>query len=351
MSVLAADETARLAALRELAILDTAPEQLYDDVVALAAAICEMPIAIINFVDADRQWGKALIGLASSEAPRDASFCARTIQRPDGLMIVEDTHADSLWASNPQVTGDPGIRFYAGAAITTDDGHALGSVCVADTRGPRLLDDRKLDGLRVLARQTASHLKLRRQTIELSRANEQLREMAIKDPLTGLANRAFFMESLELALHQRQRGYPGLLFCDMNGFKLVNDRLGHRAGDQLLQITAQRLTLAARRGDLVARLGGDEFVVLCPGIERVADLDEIAARLTAAIAEPTQVVGVEIIPSVSIGTAIAREHETSSTLLAVADHGMYANKAHAGAARHPAPRVHPAAPFQESAAA
>lgn len=351
MSVLVADEAGRLAALRELAILDTAPEQLYDDVVALAAAICEMPIAIINFVDADRQWGKALVGLASSEAPRDASFCARTIQRPDGLMIVEDTHADSLWASNPQVTGDPGIRFYAGAAIITDDGHALGSVCVADTRGPRLLDDQKRDGLRILARQTASHLKLRRRTIELSHANEQLREMAIRDPLTGLANRAFLMEALELALHQRRGGHPGLLFCDMDGFKQINDRLGHRAGDQLLQITAQRLTKAARKGDLVARLGGDEFVVLCPGIEHAADLDEIATRLRAAIAEPTQVADVEIIPGMSIGTAVARAHDTSSTLLAFADHAMYADKAHAGEARHHARLIYPTTSLHESAAA
>ena len=129
-----------MTALRELAILDTAPEELYDDVVALAAAICEMPIAMINFVDSDRQWGKALVGLTDSESSREASFCARTILRDDGVLVVPDTLADSEWAENPQVTGAPGLRFYAGAAITTDDGHALGSVCVADTRAPHQLE-------------------------------------------------------------------------------------------------------------------------------------------------------------------------------------------------------------------
>ena len=331
MSVLAADEATRLEALRELAILDTAPEQLYDDVVALAAAICETPIAIINFVDADRQWGKALIGLSSSEAPRSASFCSETIQRPDGMLIVEDTCADPAWSSNPQVSGAPGLRFYAGAAITTDDGHAVGSVCVADTSGPRQLDDRKRDALRVLARQTASHLKLRRQTVELSRANEQLRELAINDQLTGLANRTFFGEVLELALRQRRHGHPGLLFCDMNGFKQVNDRLGHHAGDELLKITADRLTRSVRDGDVVARLGGDEFVVVCPGVEAVAELDEISARLTAVVAQPVQIAGFEMLPSVSIGIALADERDTSSTLLARADHAMYANKPRADA--------------------
>jgi two-component system, cell cycle sensor histidine kinase and response regulator CckA len=99
MTDLRIDEAERLATLRELAILDTAPEQIYDDVVALAAQICDMPIAIINFVDAERQWGKAIVGLESSEAPRDASFCARTIEQEQGVLVVPDTTADPLWAA------------------------------------------------------------------------------------------------------------------------------------------------------------------------------------------------------------------------------------------------------------
>ena len=86
----------------------------------------------------------------------------------------------------------------------------------------------------MLARQTASHLKLRRHAAELARANAQLRELAIKDTLTGLPNRAFFQEALRFAMRQRRVGHPGLLFCDMNGFKQVNDRHGHHAGDELL---------------------------------------------------------------------------------------------------------------------
>ena len=105
------DESERLATLRELEILDTEPEQIYDDVVALAAQICDMPIAIINFVDAERQWGKALVGLESSEAPREASFCARTIEQAQGVLVVPDTTVDPRWANNPQVIGDPGLGF------------------------------------------------------------------------------------------------------------------------------------------------------------------------------------------------------------------------------------------------
>ncbi len=327
MPLAAAGEAERLAALQELAILDTAPEQIFDDVVALAAAICDVPIAIINFVDADRQWGKALIGLTSSEAPRSASFCARTIEHPDRLMVVEDTVNDPAWASNPQVTGDPGLTFYAGAAITTEEGYALGSVCVADTRGPRRLEADKLEALRILARQTASHLRARRQAIELAQANERLHDLATKDRLTGLANRAFFEDALKLELKRRRNGRAALVFCDMNAFKHVNDQYGHRAGDQLLQLTAQRLSSAARAGDLVARIGGDEFVVLCPSVNHLEELDRIAARLTAAVSEPVEIAGVEITPSMSAGTAIAQRGDTCTSLLARSDEAMYRSKA------------------------
>ena len=150
--------------------------------------------------------------------------------------------------------------------------------------------------------------------------------MAIKDPLTGLANRTFFEEALGLALRRRD-GEPGVLFCDMNNFKQVNDRLGHQHGDHLLQITAQRLTEAARDGDLVARLAGDEFVIVCPEVHSVAELEDIATRLRGAVCEPVTLRGVEIMPHMSIGCALACEGDTSVEVLARADHAMYAVKA------------------------
>jgi diguanylate cyclase len=334
MDDLRIDESERLATLHELAILDTEPEQIYDDVVALAAQICDMPIAIINFVDAERQWGKAMVGLESSEAPREASFCARTIEQEQGVLVVPDTSADPLWADNPQVIGGPGLRFYAGAAIVTDEGQALGSVCVADNRTPRELDPGQIEALRVLARQTASHLKLRRHAAELTRANAQMRELAIKDSLTGLPNRAFFQEALRLALRQRRKGNPGLLFCDMDGFKLVNDRHGHHVGDELLRVAAQRMRQTAREGDLVARLAGDEFVVLCPGIEALADLEAVADRLTSAIAQPGVIAGVDLAPRISVGVALARRGEAPAALLRRADAAMYRVKTGGARAIH-----------------
>ena len=321
------NETARLSALYDLEILDTPAEELYDDVVKLAAAICDAPIAIINFVDADRQWGKALIGLESSEAPREASFCARTIVAQDDVLVVEDTTADPDWASNAQVVGAPHLRFYAGAAIRTEEGHALGTVCVAD-RAVRTISEDQIEGLRVLARQTSANLKLRRQSKRLVEANAELRRLAIEDPLTGLANRTLVFDRLTQALGRRRRSDSrlGVLFCDLDSFKPINDRLGHQAGDDLLRIIAERLSAVGRVTDTVARLAGDEFVVVCPDLGATEDLDRIARRVAEAVAQPAYVGGMDVIPSMSIGTALAEVGDDAESLLGRADEAMYVAK-------------------------
>jgi diguanylate cyclase (GGDEF)-like protein len=313
-----------MASLRELAILDTAPEQLYDDVVALASAICATPIAVINFVDADRQWGKALVGLDSSEAPREASFCARAIMQP-GVFVVPDTLADADWAENPMVTGEAGLRFYAGAPIVGDDGHAVGTVCVADHTA-RELDPGQLQALSILARQTASHLELRRSSAEL-------RRLAVHDALTGLPNRTLLFDRIGQALAQRGRsgGEVGVLFCDLDGFKAINDRHGHDAGDAVLRTVAERMLSVARAGDTVARLSGDELVVVCPGLSALADLGPVAERLTRAVAAPIDLGGERITPGISVGAAIARDGDDPETLLRRADAQMYVAKRAAAA--------------------
>jgi diguanylate cyclase (GGDEF)-like protein len=323
-----ARERARLAALYQLEILDTPAEKPFDDVVQIAAALCDTPIAMINFVDADRQWGKALVGLDSSEAPRAESFCARTIQQPEGWMVVEDTLADPRWAKNAQVTGPPGLRFYAGASLVTHDGHALGSLCVADNRRPRRFDERTLGALTALARQTTMLLNVRDQSIRLSAAYAQLRDLAIADPLTRLVNRTFFEHSLWLALRQSERSGRtlGLLFCDVDGLKDVNDRFGHDGGDALLCAIAERLTIAARDADLVCRFGGDEFVVMCPDLRDEQDLHAVAQRLTEAVSEPVALGQAVVLPHLSIGRAIAVGGEDSHELLRRADTEMYRAK-------------------------
>lgn len=158
------DEPQRLESLRQYAVLDTPAEAAFDDLTELAAHICEAPIALISLIDENRQWFKSKVGLEASETSRDVAFCAHAIHQPD-LFIVPDATLDERFADNPLVTGEPRIRFYAGAPLLTPDGHALGTLCVIDYQ-PRELRPDQQRALRVLSRNVMGQLELRRRALE-----------------------------------------------------------------------------------------------------------------------------------------------------------------------------------------
>lgn len=162
------NEAKRLNVLWQYEVLDTVPEEVFDDLTELAARICEAPIALMSLVDEDRQWFKAKVGLSVSETSRDLSFCAHAIKQAD-LFIIPDATKDKRFAKNPLVISDPKIRFYAGAPLITPDGYALGTLCVID-KVPRQLRPDQQRALRILARHVVSQLELRRRTRELSSA-------------------------------------------------------------------------------------------------------------------------------------------------------------------------------------
>jgi len=166
-------EERRIAALGRYEILDTPPERAFDDLAALAAAICEAPTALVSFVDADRQWFKARVGLEVDQTPREDSFCSRAIEGP-GLMVIPDARADARFAANPLVAGAPLIRFYAGAPLVTPDGQALGTICVIDT-SPRDLRPDQREALLALGRLAVDQLELRRQAAALADSERALR--------------------------------------------------------------------------------------------------------------------------------------------------------------------------------
>jgi len=175
-------EARRLKVLWQYNVLDTVPEEVFDDLTELAARICEAPIALISLVDEDRQWFKSKVGLTINETSRDVSFCAHAIQQQD-LFIIPDATKDSRFAANPLVTSDPKIRFYAGAPLITPDGYALGSLCVID-KVPRELRTEQQQALRVLSRHVMTQLELRRHSRDLAEA-QKVKE-ATKDELSEL---------------------------------------------------------------------------------------------------------------------------------------------------------------------
>jgi PAS domain S-box-containing protein len=158
-------EAERLAELYRYGVLDTAPEKALDDLVQLAAYICQSPIAVVSLVDADRQWFKSKIGLTETQTSRIIAFCAHTILG-DELFVVPDASVDDRFTDNPLVTGDPHIRFYCGAPLTTPDGHHIGTLGVID-RVPRELSQEQLEAMRVLSHQVMDHLNLDRRHKEL----------------------------------------------------------------------------------------------------------------------------------------------------------------------------------------
>lgn len=159
------DETQRLDALAAYRILDTPAEQGFDEIVSFAAALCAVPTALISFVDRDRQWFKACVGLDATETERSVSFCDHAM-RGDAIMIVPDATLDPRFADNPLVTDGIGIRFYAGAPLLTPEGSPLGALCVIDDKPRDGLTPLQQQGLTVLAAQVMIRLALRRQDIE-----------------------------------------------------------------------------------------------------------------------------------------------------------------------------------------
>jgi PAS domain S-box-containing protein len=239
------NEPARLAALRAYCVLDTPPETAFDDLVAMAAHICEAPIALISLVDENRQWFKAALGFDKKQTDRTLSFCAHAIHGT-ATFVVADALTDVRFADHPLVTSEPHIRFYAGCPLLTPEGHALGTLCVIDHTARQLRPDHER-ALRILSRHVMALLELRRQSLELALVREQLdgerrkREEALRRDVGELelriAERTAARQEAE-AERDRMFNLSPDLFCiaDFHGhFKQLNPAwertLGHSLHD------------------------------------------------------------------------------------------------------------------------
>jgi len=166
------NEPKRLSALYNLGILDSDRENIFDEIMELAASICEVPIALISLIDESRQWFKSRKGLDATETSRNVSFCAHAILQP-GLFYISDTHKDPRFMDNPLVVGPPYIRFYAGAPLITREGYGLGTLCVIDKVARELSESQQYE-LQVLRTHVLKLLELRETSRELALANQEL---------------------------------------------------------------------------------------------------------------------------------------------------------------------------------
>ncbi len=197
-------EAERLAALREYDVLDTPSEQVYDDITALAAFICDVPIALISLVDEDRQWFKSKVGLNVDETPRDVSFCAHAILEST-MTVVRDARRDARFRDNPLVTGAPGMRFYAGVPLITPEYHEIGTLCVIDHQ-PRDLSQVQQKTLEALGRQVVVQLELKRVSSHLAAALDKIELMAGLIPICsyckGIRNDQGYWSTVEKFIAQ-----------------------------------------------------------------------------------------------------------------------------------------------------
>lgn len=172
-ALLPPNESERVKSLHEHNLLDTLPEEVYDDITRLAAEICGTPMAAINLVAEDRHWSKSAYGFEGGSMPLEYSYCAHTILNPEHSLVVSDLRYDERFSSNPMTVNDPHIKFYAGVPVKDAEGRALGSLCVLDSR-PRELPEHKLELLKALAKLVNTHFQLRRTKIELEKTQQQV---------------------------------------------------------------------------------------------------------------------------------------------------------------------------------
>jgi len=260
------DECQRLRDLERQGVLDHPADEHFDRLVTLTASVLDTPIALISLVDRDRQWFLARHGLEIKETPRQMAFCAHAIVG-DETLVVPDASQDSRFNTNPLVIAEPKLRFYAGTPLQSRDGHNLGTLCVIDHQ-PRQFASKQVTLLEELAQLVLRELELRR-------------ELTV-NPLTGLANRASFLEQAEPELQRARVDQEPLamLALELDQFSQVRIRWGQEASDRALHDVAACLQAQHRPQDLLGQIGDQAFSMLMVDVDQTAAMERAEAIRT-----------------------------------------------------------------------
>ena len=256
--------------LERYGVLDAGEDEHLQRLVRLAARVMETPTALISLVDNNRQWFLARYGMTAKQTPRQMAFCAHAICSEEPL-VVPDAQQDPRFSTNPLVTDDPAIRFYAGTVLQSPEGHNLGTLCVVD-QVPRRLSRFQVETLQDLGQLVMREMELRRKATRCS--------------TTGATLRTQFMEQAQRELQRgQQQGVPmALLLVDIDNFSLINQHWGHEAGDRVLASVVTFLQSNLQASDLLGRLGDEEFAMLLVNVE-LEDALLRAEQLRSGISE------------------------------------------------------------------
>ncbi|WP_019201323.1 sensor domain-containing diguanylate cyclase [Tsukamurella sp. 1534] len=304
----------RVAAVRSLRIMDEPPVPDLERIAELSAALCGVPFGSVNVIDYDRHYTVASYGAPRIHASREDSLCSLAVLS-DHVVYAVDAKKDPRFAGKRFLDlADPPIHLFAAAPICTADRLPVGTVRVYGSE-PKELSDRQLRGLEDLADLAMSVLQLRTTA-------RTLHNTATTDAVTGLLNR----HALELMLAGPEAAsIRAVVYADLDGFKAVNDRLGHAVGDRVLNAVARRIDAVVDASDVVYRVGGDEFVVVgrCPS----SDPALLGERLRDSVAyAPIPVDGQEIEVRLTVGVESVPEGGDPVAGIDRADAAMYAAK-------------------------
>jgi signal transduction histidine kinase len=255
--VIPANEIERLHELNEYSLLDTLPEEDYDNITYLASQICDTPIALISIVDNNRQWFKSVKGIHLKETPKDYSFCAHAINSPKEIMIVPDSRTDERFFDHPFVVGEPNLVFYAGVPLVTQKGYPLGTLCVIDLKPHKQLTDEQLQALKVLSNNVVKLFELRKSKLELESAQvvleqrntelEHFASMAAHDLKSPLGNISSIIELLKFD-HSNELSQEGKELVDLldESSQQLRDLI-----DGILEYTRTDALLLERNGEII----------------------------------------------------------------------------------------------------
>src|SRR5690242_6560427 len=317
---------------RAIPTLDGALAAALERVTGLASTVLQVPTAFVALLGSDR---RCFIGgpvtprwLSHDPGTLFRSGLAGRILMSEAPTILVDARIDSALGV-ATTARDFGVAGFLGIRLVSSDGEATAIFCAIDDQ-PRKWKDEEIRLFREIAISALTEIELQRRTADAERVEQQLRHDALHDRLTGLPNRAFFVERVRIAIERARRNpdeFFSVLFLDLDNFKAINESFGHVAGDELLLEVSRRFTGCLRSLDMLARLGGDEFALLLEAIREPSDAARVAERLQASLQTPIGIGEDEAYASVSLGIAVHSEADDHPQhLLRSADLALYRAK-------------------------